>query len=111
MSKYFCISNGPRGCYMPDNAYFVRVDTRRELKELLESEAYYLRDAGFVGASKRNIASLAAMAWREAHKSNPDYLPHVLPLAPGHSRDNYCYGLFVSVESRADYLEYMENEL
>lgn len=106
MARYFFISNGPRGCYMPDNGYHIKCDTRRELKKALESEAYYLRDAGFIGASKKNIASLAAQAWCEYGKDKPSYLNMVCPLQPSHvSRGNYCYGLFVSVSCRADYLE------
>jgi len=105
MARYFAIANGPRGCYMPDNASIIRCATRRELKAYLEMEAYYLRDAGFVGASRRNVARLAAAAWREAHKTRPDWREMVLPLAPAHSRDNYCYGLGVSIATRADYRE------
>ena len=34
---YFCIAQGLRGCYMPDNAYMVKVNSRKELKAILES--------------------------------------------------------------------------
>ncbi len=33
MSRYFNVSHGLRGCYMPDNSQIVKVTTRRELKE------------------------------------------------------------------------------
>ncbi|TIT73389.1 MAG: hypothetical protein E5W57_28230 [Mesorhizobium sp.] len=79
MSKYFHIMTGLRGCYMPDNAYVIRVDTRRELKAAIEDEARLCRDSGFVGCSKSAVASLAAAAWREAHKRNPSIYPHVAP--------------------------------
>lgn len=101
---YFTISNGLRGCYMPDNAYTIRCDTRRELKQALESEARDMRDAGYVGASKRNVATIAADAWRNRRKAR---LPIALPLIPPHcgrNSDNYCYGLFVEYATRADYL-------
>lgn len=92
---------------MPDNAYVIRATTRRELKSAIESEAYDYRDAGFIGANKRAIAHLAAVAWREAQKPNPAYLPFALPLAPDHARDNYCHGIFVSAATRQDYREYI----
>lgn len=108
MSKYFCISNGLRGCYMPDSCQHVRVDTRRELKEALEYEAEHLRES-YKGASVRNVSRLAADAWREAQKEKPTYLDIALPLAPNGSRD-YSYGLFVSVSTRSDFIDYLENE-
>lgn len=108
--KYFVISNGLRGCYMPDGAYIVQVSTRRELKQQLEWEARELRDAGFVGASKRNIARLAAAIWRDAGKAKKTYLDFVCPLQPSHAaRGDYCYGLFVSHSTRADYLDYLKD--
>ena len=76
---YFSISTGLRGCYMPDNAYVIQVDTRRELKAAIESEARDYRDAGFVGANKKAIAYIAAIAWRNRRKMQ---LPYALPLAP-----------------------------
>lgn len=104
---YFTISTGLRGCYMPDNCYVVRCSTRRELKAVIESEANDYRDAGFIGANKRAIAHIAAIAWREAKKPNPAYLPFALPLAPDHARTNYCHGIFVSAATRREYREYL----
>jgi len=104
---YFTISTGLRGCYMPDNCYTIRATTRRALKDALAGEARYYRDAGFVGANKRAIAHIAAIAWKEAHKPNPAYLPFALPLAPSHARDNYCHGIFVSTATRQEYKEYL----
>ena len=89
---------------MPDSCYHVMVETRRELKDYLESEAYSIRDAEMVGCSKRAIARLAATAWREARKPKPAYLPFVAPYRDKH-QDSYPYGIFVSVESRSAYLE------
>ena len=104
MAKYFTITNGLRGMYMPDGGYTLRAKTRRELKDALESEAQDLRDAGFIGASKRAVASLAAAAWRNAQRERPDWREHVMPLAPAHSRGNYCYALAVSLSNRREYL-------
>jgi len=104
---YFTISTGLRGCYMPDNCYVIRAKTRRELKEAIASEARDYRDAGFVGANKRAIAHIAAIAWKEAQKPKPAYLPFALPLAPSHCRDNYCHGVFVSTASRSEYKEHL----
>lgn len=103
MSKYFTISSGLRGCYMPDSCWIARVDTRRELKAIIESEARAWKDAGFIGANKRAIAWLANAAWR-----NPSYLPHCLPLAPDHARNNYSHGIFVSSATREEWKEQQE---
>lgn len=104
---YFTISTGLRGCYMPDNCYVIRCTTRKALKAAIESECADYRDAGFVGANKRAIAHIAAIAWKESQKPNPAYLPFALPLAPSHARDNYCHGIFVSTATRKEYKEYL----
>lgn len=103
---YFHISNGLRGCYMPDNSWIARCDTRKELKTILEFEARDYRDAGFVGVNKRAIAHIAAIAWRNRHKMQ---LPYCLPLAPSHARDNYCHGIFVATATRAEFIESQED--
>lgn len=108
MSKYFTISTGLRGWYMPDSCYVTRCNSRRELKQAIESEARDYRDAGFIGANKRAIAWLANIAWKEAHKPNPAYLPYCLELAPPWARSNYCNGIFISTATRAEYLQYRE---
>ena len=100
---YFNISTGLRGCYMPDNMFVVRCNTRRELKSVIESESYIYRDAGFTGANKRAIASIAAIAWRNRGKMQ---LPYALPLAPSHARGNYCHGVFVASATRNEFREY-----
>lgn len=96
-ARYFFIANGPRGVYMPDSGYIVRADTRKALKAIIEWESRDLRDAGFTGASKRAIATLAAEAWR-----NAGIYDSVMPLKPGHA-DSYCYGLSVSNATKADF--------
>ena len=100
---YFHISTGLRGCYLADNAYIVRANTRRELKSILASEAETYRDAGYVGANKKAIATIAAAAWRDRKGCR---LPYAIPVAPPHAKDNYCEAVFVSAATRADYLEF-----
>ena len=105
MAKYFNISHGLRGCYMPDGDPFILMArTRRDLKAAIVDEADNMGD--MVGLSQAAVARLAANAWREAHKPNPAYLPHCLPC---HDRSvkiaKYSYGIFVSVSSRSEYLE------
>lgn len=104
---YFQIMQGLRGCYMPDSSCIIRCSTRRELKSALEYEARDLRDAGFRGASKRAIASLAAQAWR--NRKSASVYGITLPLAPPHCPDNYCQALEVCNASRAEYLEQLES--
>ncbi len=110
MARYFHISAGLRGGYMPDNAAVIRCETRRELRQYIAQEARDYREAGFIGASERAISWLAAAAWKEAGKPSHSYFPHALPLAPSHARQNYCHGIFASAASRADWLEYQEQE-
>lgn len=105
MAKYFHVSNGLRGCYMPDNSHVAMVKTRRELKELIASEANDMREAHGFGGSKKAIAWMAATCWREAHKKAPAFLPYCLPF--GHEPGNYPFGLFVSVASRRDYIDHV----
>ena len=105
MAKYFNISHGLRGCYMPDGEPFVLMArTRRELKDAIAYECNMMGDT--VGLSKKNIAAFAATCWREAQNPNPAYLPHCLPCHDSSVKiATYSYGLFVSVTSRSDYLE------
>jgi hypothetical protein len=106
MVKYFNISHGLRGGYMPDgDPFVVKVSTRRELKDIIASEADMLGER-MVGLAKAKISSFAALCWREAQKDQPDYLPHCLPC---HDKSvkiaTYSYGIFCSVISRSEYLE------
>jgi len=87
---------------MPDSAYTVKADTRRELKAALQCEASDIRDAGGVGMSKRAIAWLAAESWRNRKNPSGEYV------APdrGTYQDSYPYGLGVFTgATRAEYLE------
>jgi hypothetical protein len=99
---YFTIMAELRGCYADnDSAYTLRADTRRELKQALESEARDLRDAGAIGLSKRAIASHAAEAWRR-RKDKAAY-PLVHPWRYAHQSGD-AMGLFVYNATRADWL-------
>lgn len=105
MAKYFCIMHGLRGCYMPDSdPSHVMVKTRRELKELIASEADMLATESTLGLSKKAIAAFVAECWREAHKAKPAYLPYCLPMKE-RGQSSYSYGIFCSVETRGEYLE------
>jgi hypothetical protein len=102
---YFHISTGLRGCYMPDSSYIFRAKTRRELKAAIAYEAARYRNADYVGANKKAIAEIAAIAWRNA-KTRKDHLPYSLPVAPPHARTTYCEAVFVGNATRAEYLAY-----
>ena len=104
MAKYFTVMTGLRGCYMPDNAYVIKVKTRRELKAALEWEANDVREAGFVGANKKAVTGLAAHLWREAKKKWPSYLSDVVTY--GYDRHSKPYAIQSSVATRQDYLDY-----
>ena len=97
---YFTIFQGLRGCYMPDNAYIIKADTRRELKAALQWEAGSIRDAGGVGMSERAIAWLANAAWQNRKNKSGEYVapyrwqyqdgyPNALGVFTGASRSEY----------------------
>ncbi len=94
--KYFSISNGLRGMYIPDESYTIRVKTRRELKAALNCEASNIRDAGFLGCGKRAITWLAAQAWRNSGE-------YVVPYRHNIKGAGYAFGLFCSQISRAEF--------
>lgn len=102
--NYWRIQHGLRGCYMPDSQYVIHATTRRALKEALQAEA---AEHGEVMPSKRDIASLAAAAWRQWHK-RPDRV-HQMPMAINNG--SVGYGLFVAPATREEYREYLsEND-
>lgn len=100
---YFTIMTGLRGCYMPDNAYTIKCDTRRELKSAIAWEANSYRDAGFVGGNKRAIAWLAAKAW--ASRKAPSVYPYVMPLRQGNQPGNWAHSIECVLATRQDYLD------
>jgi len=98
---YFTIWQGLRGAYMPDSAYTIKADTRRELKSALAWEADSIRDAGGIGMSKRAITWLAATAWRNRKSKTGEY---VAPYKwAGMDSYPYALGVFTGA-NRADYL-------
>ena len=105
MSKVYCftVSHGLRGCYMPDSSYVIGCTTRRQLKEAIAWEANSYRDAGFMGASKRAIATMAAECWTRRDDKRWT-LDLVLPLSRGKD-SGYAFGVFVSRSTLADWQE------
>jgi hypothetical protein len=102
---YFSVYQGLNGCYMPDSAYIIKADTRKELKSALAWEAESIRDAGGVGMSKRAIAWLANAAWK-ARKANAEY---VAPYGwKGQGYKPYALRVFTGM-SRADFIAQEES--
>jgi hypothetical protein len=97
MSRYFHISAGLRGCYMPDTAYVVRVDTRRELKAVIANEMRNQADNCDFRYNKRDIAHAAKRAW---DKRRPLALPIAVPYG---RRNERPFGVFVSRSDRDDW--------
>ena len=104
MSRYFHISSGLRGCYMPDSAGTVRVNTRRELRSIVESECGAMRDAYGYGGSKRQISAAVAQVWAGYRTQ---HLDSVVPF--GRDRTSRPFGVFIAPASRADYLASQED--
>jgi len=98
-AKYFHITNGLRGMFMPDRGSTVRVFSMAALKALLEHEARYLEETHY-GASKRAVARLAHEAW-----TLTGAYPAVMPLRPRGS-DTYHYGLFVAPATKQEWQDY-----
>lgn len=96
--RYFHISNGLRGCYMPDSAYVAAFKTRRALREAIAEESKRL---DMIGGNKRAIAFVAAGIWRDKKAA----LPYCLPLRNA-GQDSYSYGVFVGNATRAEFKEW-----
>ena len=102
---YFTLYQGLRGCYMPDSAYAIKADTRRELKAALQWEADSIKDAGGIGMNKKAIAWLANAAWKN-RKAQYEY---VAPYRwKGMDSYPYALGVFTGT-SRSDYLAQSDN--
>lgn len=108
MAKYFSISSGLRGAYLPDNCFVMKCTTRWQLKSAITYDANHMHEAYGFGGSKRDIATFVAQCWREAKKPQPAILPYCLSF--GSKPKERPYGLFVSVVSRKEYLEYLKEE-
>lgn len=108
MAKYFTISTGMRGCYLPDTAYTFKANTRRELKEALADEYRIQVTEGECFGNRDMVATVAAAAWREAKKARPSIYDHVVPFAMKR-QGAAAWGIFCSVSTRADYVEYLNS--
>lgn len=106
--RYFNISSGLRGAYMPDEIFVARFTSRRDLKQLVSNMARDMRDAYDFGGSQKDVARFVAACWREARKPKPAYLPLCLPF--GRERNARPFGIFVSVATRGEYQDYAHNE-
>lgn len=102
---YFNVSNGLRGCYLPDNAFVAKCDTRRALRDLVEYDANDMIEAYGFGYSKRDRAAIVARIWREAKGRLPkSFYDHVIGFGRTRSKSDRPFGLFISHATRADYL-------
>lgn len=100
---YFTVSQGLRGCYMPDSCYIIQAKTRRELRAALEWEASYIREAFDAGCSKRAVSWLANAAWKARKRYG---LPYVAEYGNrSGSSVNYCFGLQCATASREEWNE------
>ena len=95
---YYHIMIGLRGCYMPDSAYTIQCDTRRELRKSIDYEANNAREGGAIGLSKRNVSWAAAHAWRKSGA--------ILP----YSIERGAHPAFSIEISRATRSEYLANK-
>lgn len=105
MARYFTIMSGLRGCYMPDNAYSIKVDSRRELRSYIDEEACNQScDGQFVGLSQKMVSWATAHCWRKGSKGA------ILPFGR-RGEDSKPFSIEISPISRREYLENVENEL
>lgn len=110
---YFTIMTGLRGCYMPDQSYTIKCDTRRELKEVIAEEADRAVGDGdgggdqVVGLSKKAIAAFVAQCWRD-RKDARWSMDYALGWGYRGQISGKPYGIFVSRATRADYLASLE---
>jgi hypothetical protein len=107
MSQYFHLATGLRGCYMPDTSRVIRVDTRRELRDVVLSELHDLQEAGFI-LSKREAVTTVADIWRNLKAPKRSPYSFVVPYGWRHSRGhgvNKCNAIQIGHATRAEYLE------
>ena len=60
MAHYFTIMQGLRGCYMPDNAYTIQCETRRDLKAAIAGMCRILMKAP-AGEAVHEVLDLLAL--------------------------------------------------
>ncbi|MFN7610090.1 MAG: hypothetical protein ACK5QX_04010 [bacterium] len=107
--RYFHISNGLRGCYMPDNAHIMAFKRRRDLISFVLNERADMLEAYGHGYSKRDAIAQASAAWLMAtyHKNKP--FNYAIGFGRSRSRSDRPFGLFICDATRADYLEYLRD--
>lgn len=98
MSRYFGIITGLRGGYMPDSNHIHRVDSRRQLKDIIANEArMQAGDALVTGLSQRMIAWATAHAWAKGS------MGAIMPW--GYRGQGKPYLIEIYISSRKDWLE------
>lgn len=96
---YWTISNGFRGCYMPDSIHTVRVHTRRELKEAMLGN-----DTSDNAPRERAVAAAAAAAWRMWGPKSADRHCGLYPCIATPYLRTAGYALFVGPASKDEWL-------
>jgi hypothetical protein len=105
--KYFFISNGLRGCYMPDDVSVQGFKTRRDLLACVEHEAREMIEAYGFGYSSVTRHAIVAQIWREAvGRATKQRLDHVIGFGRTRSTSDRPFGLFISHATRRDFLDY-----
>ncbi len=94
--KYFFISSGLRGCYLPDDSAAYAFRTRRELKAFLQYEADTMREAYGFGGAKREVATVAAWMWSGNYR-------HRLAIPFGRERKHYPFALFIEPATKEEF--------
>lgn len=111
MSHYFFISTGLRGAYMPDNGYVVKVDSKKELKAIVQSEFDSIKDAGYLINQKELVATVSDI-WNNLKAIRRS--PYSFTIAYGHrgtsgyyrnATANKCFAISISHATESDYLE------
>ena len=108
MTLYVTISNGLRGCYMPDSCYVAKFTTRCELKAFIANECSDMREAYGHGGTKQEISAIAAYAW----KMRRNGWQYDLAIGFGRSRaaNDRPFGLFLGHATRREYSEFLKSE-
>ena len=110
MAHYFFISTGLRGAYLSDNGYFVKVNSRKELKAYVEAEFNDIKDAGYC-ISKKELVSSVADIWRNLKAARRSPYPFVVSYGFRHGYSaNKCNAIHIMHATKAEYDEFMESE-
>ena len=108
---YFHISTGLRGCYMPDQSFVIRADTRQMLKTIVEGECEASLEAYGFGDSKAERARVMAAVWRETRKNaRKSVYPYAIGFGRSRAKSDRPFGVFIGHATRAEYVGFLENE-